>query len=83
MQEDVKEFTPGYFTQQGVRTETNKQMQKDPSFSRMMNPKLKNGNVQKKVRIIVGTNAVPKNLLRQLVDIRMSRVRSQKKPDVR
>ena len=29
VQEDVKEFTPGYFTQQGVQTETNKQMRND------------------------------------------------------
>ena len=79
----MKEFTPGSFTQKGVRTETNKQRRKDPSFSRMMNPKLKNGNMRKKLRIIVGTNAVPKNLLRQLVDVRMGRVQSQKKPDVR
>ena len=37
VQENVKESTPGYFTQQGVRTETNKVRQSDPSFNRMMN----------------------------------------------
>ena len=47
VQEDVKEFTPGYFTQQGVRTETNKVRQNDPRFNRMINFKWKKGKVQK------------------------------------
>ena len=43
----AKEFTPGYFTQQGVRTETNKQSPNEPSFNQMMNSKLKTGKVRK------------------------------------
>ena len=38
---------------------------------------------EKLVRIIVGANAVRKNLLRQLVDVRTGRVLSQPKPVVR
>ena len=47
VQENVKQFSPGSFTQQGVRPETNKVRTNDPSFDRMMNRKLKTGKVRK------------------------------------
>ena len=42
-QKGVKQFEPGRFTQKGATTESNKQRGRDPSFSRMSNPKIKEG----------------------------------------